>query len=420
MKPVPTAPDNPARRESLASVGGWPLLVTSFLGRIPSSMVQLGYLMVLSHDGRGLAIGGLAVAVVGLGSAVGAPLLGRAVDRRGPGPVLTLATITSVIAQACFVWALLVHGPSIVLLACAAVVGAANPQIGPVVRSHWSRIAARRGEPGLVTRALGYEGMVDEIGFVIGPVLSSLLVSGIGARTAAVTMIVLTLGLQGAFLVHLWQDRENWPAAQSSGVHGERVRASVSVVWPMVACLGVGVLFGSTQTGLTALFDLRGTPAVTGIVYGCVGVGSGVASILVGRLPLGIPAWTRLVAGAALMVAGTSWLSTLPGSLASCGAAIVLGAGAGITLVSSFGWMERVAPSQRMATWMTGLATCLTLGVSAGAAAAGRLAADPDHCFALVYLSALLGALGALGMWLDRRRRAFLELKRLDAQTSQR
>ena len=62
-------------QHTLVTAGGWPFLIAAALGRLPSSMVQLGYLMVLSQDGRGLAIGGLAVAAVGLGTAAGAPLV---------------------------------------------------------------------------------------------------------------------------------------------------------------------------------------------------------------------------------------------------------------------------------------------------------------------------------------------------------
>lgn len=393
----PTTPD-----PGLLEAGGLPFLVTAFVGRIPASMVQLGYLMVLSQSGRGLAVGGLAVACIGLGTAVGAPVLGRLVDRFGPFPVLTGATLLSVLAQLGFL-VNLVHGSAnAVLLACAGLVGAMNPQIGPVARSHWSHLVERLGAPRLMSRALGYEGAVDELGFVIGPVIASALVSLLGGRGATVATLVLTLVLQGSFLVHLW--RQHDPHAATAGGPATRTRVGAAVLPPMLACLGVGLLFGATQTALTALFDQRGIPGATGVVYGCVGVGSGLMSLLIGRLSPRIPVWARVLGGATTILVGVLAMMTLPGAAVAAVYAVVLGAGAGATLVSSFGWMERIAPRDRVATMMTILATCLTLGVSIGAAVAGRLAAAPAHALWPVLGSACLGVLGATGMLVSSRR----------------
>lgn len=393
--------------QSLVSAGGWAFLLTAFFARLPSSMVQLGYLMVLSHDGRGLATGGLAVAAVGLGSAMGAPVVGRLVDRLGPLPVVAGATLVSLAGQAAFLIGLLHHVASWQLLACGAVVGAANPQIGPVARSHWSHLATRLRAPHLVSRALGYEGAVDEIGFVIGPVLASVLVSWLGAAPAALAMMGMTLVLQGVFVGHLWREREDW-AVHDTAAQGPRAhsRTGRSVLWPMLACLGVGILFGATQTALTALFNARGMPGITGLVYGCVGIGSGAASLLVGRLADRFTVPLRVLSGGVLMVLSALGLMVLPSAWLVSLVCLVLGVGAGVTLVSSFGWMERIAPRDRVATMMTVLATCLTLGVSAGAAVAGRLAVWPAHGFWPVLASGVMAAVASAGMRLSLRRAA--------------
>lgn len=389
----------PRQRTSLPGVGGWPFLITSFVGRMPSSMVQLGYLMVLAADGRGMATAGLAVAAAGLGTAVGAPVVGRLVDRFGPLPVLASATIVSLAGQLTFLALLLNHASSWPMLACAGLVGAANPQVGPVARTRWSQLAVRTNNPGLVSRALGYEGMVDELGFVVGPVLASLLVSLAGAVPATIAIAVATLVGQGAFLAHLAADRDGWRATHAEHAQtSDGGRVGFSALWPMLATLGVGTLFGATQTGLTSVFDQRGTPELTGLVYACVGVGSGVASLLVGRVSARIPVWARVLTGSVLMGIGALGLLQLPPAGLAAVFALVGGAGAGACLVSAFTWMERIAPRERMATMMTVLATCITLGVSAGAAVAGRLAEVPAHSFWPVLVASGLAALASLGM----------------------
>ena len=391
---------------TLRSAGGLPFLITALLGRLPAAMVQLGYLMVLSQSGYGLATAGLAVGAVGLGTATGAPVVGRLVDRFGPLPVLSGATALSALGQLTFIALLLRDAPAAPLLGCAAIVGLANPQIGPVARSHWSHLAVRLRAPHLVNRAMGYEGAVDETSFVVGPILASLLVSLFGPAPAAATILGCTLALQGLFLAHLWLDRANWhQEAPHAATSATSASAGTRILWPMAACLGVGIMFGSTQTALTALFEQRGTPALTGIIYGCVGIGSGISSLAAGRLPRGWAIPMRIGGGALAMIAGALAMLQLPPSGVAALVALVLGAGAGIVLVSAFSWMERIAPRDRVATMMTLLATCLTLGVSVGAAIAGRLAHVPAHGFWPVAASGVLGLVGALGMHLSRGRR---------------
>lgn len=93
-----TAPA-PAGVPSLVSAGGWPFLITGLIGRLPAATVQLGVLLYVSGAGLGLGLAGLTVAATGLGSAVGAPLLGRMVDRFGPLPVVVSATAVQLLGM---------------------------------------------------------------------------------------------------------------------------------------------------------------------------------------------------------------------------------------------------------------------------------------------------------------------------------
>ncbi|MGO4956676.1 MFS transporter [Luteococcus sp. Sow4_B9] len=404
--PGPLAPrDMPPRgpEPSLPDAAGWPFLVTAFVGRMPSSMVQLGYLLVLSQSGYGLAAGGLAVAAVGLGSAIGGPVVGRLVDRLGPLPALAGATLVSLVGQAIFLGLMVQSAPLAALLLCAGLVGAANPQVGPVARSHWSRLAVRLRAPHLVQRALGYEGAVDETGFVVGPVLAGALVTLLGPLPAVGAILALTLVLQGLFLLYLALDRANWaddptPAGQPTVVAGGPSVGLLPVLWPMLGCLAVGTLFGATQTALTAVFDSRGTPGVTGLVYGFVGIGSGVASLLAARFPQSFGLPSRVLLGGLFVAAGALAMMTLPAAWLAAACGFVLGLGAGVILVTSFTWMEAIAPRHRMATMMTVLSTSITLGVSAGAATAGQLASVLVRGFWPLLMAAVLAVVASAGM----------------------
>ncbi|MGL4832138.1 MAG: MFS transporter, partial [Propionibacteriaceae bacterium] len=172
----------------------------------------------------------------------------------------------------------------------------------------------------------------------------------------------------------------------------------LAVLWPMLACLGIGIIFGSTQTGLTAMFTARHAAGYAGLVYGAVGIGSGAASILVGRLARWFAIPTRVAGGSFLLGLAGVLFMTLPSLSIAIVTAIALGVGAGVSLVSSFDWMERCAPRHLVATMMTLLATCITLGVSIGAAVAGYIATNPAHAFSLILVASILGLSASAGM----------------------
>src|SRR5438045_8917991 len=76
-------------RRVLALPGVRSLMLVALLARIP--IIAGGFaltLHVLLDQGRGYGAAGLVGMASTVGSALGAPLLGRFVDRRGPRPVL--------------------------------------------------------------------------------------------------------------------------------------------------------------------------------------------------------------------------------------------------------------------------------------------------------------------------------------------
>ena len=395
-------------RPSLVQHGGWPFLITALIGRLPPAMVQLGLLMYVAQVGLGLGLGGLTVAAVGLGTAISATLMGRLVDAFGPLPVVSAATVVQVsglfaISQ---ITPSLVAGtlPHATLLLLAGVCGFANPQLGPIVRSRWSHLSRRSGEPMLVRQALGYEGAVDEMSFIVGPVAASTLVAGLGADLAIhVLMGIIVVG-QGVFCLYLLVDRADWDHGPSLSTSGTKERIPVGALLPpMIVLLSVGITFGATQTALTAVNTARGTEYLTGIIYGAVGIGSACSSLFTPRLPLRFTAGKRLVFGSVgLLFAGLAF-SLLPTTWPALAVAILAGVGIGVTLVTSFSRAEEVAPTSRIASSMTMLSMCLTLGVSIGAAIAGQLSDVLWQGFLPVIGAGLLAlAASAVVIWHQR------------------
>lgn len=394
----------PRPKTSLVQSGGWPFLISGMIGRLPAATLQLGLLMYITASGLGFALGGLTVAAVGLGTAAGAPIVGRLVDRFGPFPVVAITLVVQTVGilavLAVVQWAPL----PVLVLAAAALVGAANPQVGPICRAHWSTLARQRNQPDLVRVALGYEGACDEIGFVLGPAMASVLVGLLGPNPALWALLAFTWVGEGVFLLFLWHRRaERAQIVQHAGGNQPGRLEPGLLIWPLLACGSVGMVFGSTQTAVTAVHTSAGHAALSGIIYAFVGVGSAIMSVLIVRVaaPLGL----RIAMGG-LVVAGASVVMTMISAPVAHGVvAVVVGMGVGAVLVSGFARVEQCSPASRINQAMTFGATFLTLGISVGAGAAGPLSgADPAHGF---WPAIAAGALAMLvgAVMLGQRRR---------------
>jgi hypothetical protein len=87
-KPAGSTTGRFARLPHLAGRGFIPL---GLFARLPLAMLTVGTLTLATSVTGSYAVGGTAAGAVGIGSAIGAPVLGALVDRRGQRPVLLVS-----------------------------------------------------------------------------------------------------------------------------------------------------------------------------------------------------------------------------------------------------------------------------------------------------------------------------------------
>lgn len=337
------------------------------------------------------------MAAVGLGTAIGAPVIGRMVDRFGPFWVVSIALLGQVIGLLGSMLAVTsITTPAPWILGFGFLTGLANPQVGPIARGRWSLLARRHRAPDLIRRAMGYESACDESSFIVGPAMAGVLVGLLGPVNALWALLTFTVIGEGLFIAHLSRQRGEWLPDLSAPDASLHARLPVGLMlWPLLACLAVGLTFGSTQTALTAVNDSRGTPEVAGLIYGSVGIGSAVISILVVRLrrvPLGL----RIILGALLAGSMATVMTVMDAPLPTALVAVCLGLGVGVIVVSAITRVEQVAPSGRVNQCLTMASTSITLGVSAGAAVAGQLVTVPHHGYWPSIAAGLIGVLAGV------------------------
>ncbi len=390
-------------------------------------MLTVGALTLVTAVSGSYAVGGAAAGAVGIGSALGAPVLGSLADRVGQRPVLLVsavlntAAVTALILAAYLVPGVRELAAAVPVLAAAFVAGASCPQVGPLARVRWMALSSRAGggHPDDLDTALSYESTADELTFVLGPALVGILASLLSPWLPLALAAVLTLTLVPAFAVHPTHravprtpapGRTAAAAARQrrkSLTAGQRTAGAAAVGLPVLAMVCMGTFFGATQTSLSSFAAGFATSELAGLLYAVMGLSSAAAALSVAYWPRRFGPHARWLACGALMT-GFAALLLLPSTaLPMILVLLVLGVPVGPLMVTVFAIGGVVAPAGRLGTVMTALASGIVAGTAVGSSVAGQLAQNVGYRAAFlvpVCAAAALFLLGAAAAVVLRRR----------------
>jgi predicted MFS family arabinose efflux permease len=368
------------------SLAGW-------VGRLPAPMLGLGAVLLVEAETGSYGVAGAVSGTLALSYGLAGPQWARAMDRRGQGAVLRVAMAAFLLTGVAFVVSVVAGGPRWSWFLLAAVAGASGPNIGSLVRARWSAVL----DPLSRQTAFAFEAVADEVVFVLGPPLVTLLATLIAPPVGFLTGV--GFGVAGG----LWlaAQRATEPPVHPVDTTVPSRRRSVltpTLLVVVVTYLAVGTVFGAIDVVVVGFAEAEGVPALSGAALAVFAGGSLVAGLVYGlaRLPGTLAARFVGTAVAFGLAAQLLWgVGSLP-VLIGCG--FLAGLTIAPVLVSGTSLVEsRVAPgvlTESLAWTITGL----TLGVTAGSALAGAAvdAWGAESAFAVPALAAALAALLAL------------------------
>ena len=313
-----------------------------FVQRLPMSMLGLGAVLFLTLRGSSYALAGAVSATGGLAGAVGGPLVGRAVDRFTQHRVLPIVVAVAIACQATFVAVVLVGAPLWTWFVSFALGEALVPNVGSLVRARWAHVLDDQGE---VRTAFAFESVLDEVIFVVGPPVATLLAVSLIPSAALIAAIVL-LAAGTAMLVP--QRATEPPAAGPEHHEGKAAFRYRGIPLVFTAFLLLGIMFGGYEVVTVAFAAEHGARAAAGLLLAAYALGSGVAGLALGALHPRIPLPRQFL----LALTGIA-VVTLPfplvGSLWLLG---VLGFVAGLavapSLITGMALTEQLVPSSRL------------------------------------------------------------------------
>lgn len=353
-------------RRLLAEPGALGFSVPGFLARLPMSMLGLGVVVLISSARGNYTVAGIVSAAVTCAGAAGSPLLGALSDRVGqravlvPAALVHGATVTALISAT-------QSGGIVELVGLGCLAGASLAPVSSLIRARWTHLL---NDAPRVEQAFAFEGVVDELVFMVGPAVVT--TSAALIAPAAGLWCSASLAVVGGLALALQHRSEPVPHRTSEGGRGSALGVS-GLRLLVTVCLSLGLIFGTMDVSMVAFATDHGHRGVSGLLLACVALGSATSGIWYGSR-----IWRTALARRLLMACGALAVSTsllpLAGGLA---AMAVLGFLAGLaispTLISCFGLVERLVARPVLTEGLTWVATALAFGVGIGVTVSGRI-----------------------------------------------
>ena len=373
-----------------------PLVAWSLLARLPLGMTPFSLLLLVRGEGDGYGVAGLVVAIYVVALGIAAPVRGRQVDRRGPAPILRLGALTYPACLAAIVVLAVLDAGAYALAIAAVAAGFLHPPVGSAVRIVWPRIAT--GD--LRNTAFAFEAAVQELFFVVGPLLAAALAVVDPTLAVAGAGLASLAGTTG--LARLAPIREMPPSRQGgAGLAGALGSAGVRTV--VLYATAIGVSFGAVELAMPAFAEEQGARELGGIALGCFAAGSLVGGLVAGMRPPRDDV-RRFLTGALALAAALAGLQLAVSLPTLAALAFVAGLPIAPTVAALYLAIDRTATQGTAAEAFAWFGTAVSVGFAVGSALAGTLV--EAHGVRLAFgLGAAVALAAALVGW--RRRETF-------------
>lgn len=369
--------------------------------RMYSYMMNIGTVAMLSLAGYSFLESGLVSSVIALAIFLIGPRLGKLVDEKGQSRIVPFAAVVSLAGLIVLLSAVYVHGPVWILFLAALFVGCI-PSAQALSRARWVYLL-RTGKLGSsappVTTIFSYEGILDDVGFMIAPALSIFLASTL------IPIAGLAVGgvcfLAGTILLMLSKDTEpkpGWREQVSNAVEADKTdkadgsregkvesaaelsespsskslfRTSGMVRILFILMLLLGAFFGTFDTTTVAFAEGLGDANIASGALMASAVVSIVMGFIFGTLRLAILPYKQVLLTAVCIGLGYGSMIFITNAVSlyvvSCVAALFYVP----FLIVLNGACERAVPGKRLTEAITWLNAGCTCGLAIGPTLAG-------------------------------------------------
>lgn len=416
--------------------------VAGAFARLPLSMMSLGIVLALNHLYDNWTIAGTMSAAYILAVAVVTPFYARLFDRFGQRRVGTVALAVQIVSMLGFAFAALMRVPIPVLFALAILMGLTQFSFGALVRTRWAYALREPGQEPLLNTAYALESAIDEIVFILGPILSAFLATSVHP-VSQLFVPTLACGIGGTVFFSLKNtqppvlravdvqaasaDDADVRAARdgvaSGGAEtlsldrlrrGGRRERNVLLYPGILPVLVVFVVFNMSFTAfdvsMTATMKAADCEQWLGLQLAMLSVGSCIGAVIFGSRELKGSHWAHMVVFLALLAVGYVGFRLAMDNFLLLGVIEVV-AGLFISPLFASGNLivKEIVPARSLTEGLSWVTTAGSVGTSFGSTIAGAVldASGPHASLMIPWIATACAVpLALLGWALARRRRA--------------
>ena len=368
-------------------------LLASIPGRLPIGIAGFAILLLVQNRSGSFITAGIASGLYVLGLASVAPLIGRAIDRAGPLPVLRLCACVYPLMLAALVGLVTMRAHAFAIALCAYVAGAALPPITICMRTLYPRVLT---DSALLQTAYSVDSVIVESVFVIGPALVAFFLAA-GYPEGAVLLAAVA-----AAAGTLWFNRtpviRDWGPRARSGGSRWAIFTEPGLLLLFAATLFYAVAFALFELGETAFAPQRGTRWLAGLALALARMGSALGAFAYGARHWQAPLRLQFLIALGLMAAGSLIVAPTNDIYLFLLANLIAGAPMASVIATQSLLLSRLAPQGKLAESFTWGGTCLLGGISGGIALGGVLAETVAPAWLLITAAAATGVAALIAM----------------------
>jgi predicted MFS family arabinose efflux permease len=360
------------------------LLASNLVGRIPSAIAALAASLVMREAGISFDVIGVAVGAFALGLAIGGPVLGRIVDRLGQPQVLVIA---SVVAAAAFVSVDLAGTRWGLIVVAMLVAGFTTPPLEPCLRALWPDLV----EDDQLDAALSLDAAVQEIVFIVGPMLVAVSAALLGPSSAV--WLAAGLGVLGAIVFARSAPSRGWrPTEAERHWRGPLDNGGIVLLFGCLFFFGAAI--GALTITVVSYAEQESVWGGAGGLLATNAVGALAGAVLYGAVVWRYSYRRRLLVCSLGMAATYLWLVAVPGPGLMVVVMFATGFFLAPLLAVSFSMVGRLSKAHYVTEAFAWLVTLFTIGNAVGSPVAGL--ATESNLSAAAGVAAAATCLGAV------------------------
>ncbi len=348
--------------------GAWRFSLGGAIMRMPMSMFTIAIILTVKSTYDSYTLAGAVAGANVIALSIAAPFIARAVDQHGQSRVMIPVFIVTSVALAAFVVLTWVKAPVWAVFVVSAIQGASWGAPGALVRSRWAQVVAN---PGQLNTAYALEAAVDEVAYVLGPIIATLMGTLLFPSSGLILAILLiAFGAYGFFAEKL---TEPAPIPRSENSAQASVITHPVVIVLALTYIGAGAMFGATDVSVVAFTEEQGLPAMGGVLLGIFAFGSLNAALIYGARTWAQPLWRLFAVGVVALALGTSTFLFATNVPILALAMLVTGLTIAPTMTNVNMLIARAVPSSQLTEGLTWMSTAMNIGVSVGSMFGGAL-----------------------------------------------